>query len=134
MCGDPSCTADDSASVDAVLSDGDERSLDRLLETIADRRCRYVLAYFDSASVEVVDLDDLVDRVAEREAEEGTLGADVDGEEHRRRVAVALHHSKLPRLADESFLEYDSRSKTVRYRGGDGVGACLDLYRTASEQ
>lgn len=35
----------------------------------------------------------------------------------RRRVEVALHHHELPKLEQVGVIEYDARSRTVRYRG-----------------
>ena len=32
-------------------------------------------------------------------------------------IAITLHHSTLPKLADTDLLDYDPRSKTVRYCG-----------------
>lgn len=32
-------------------------------------------------------------------------------------IAITLHHSTLPKLADTDLLDYDPRSKTARYRG-----------------
>nr|WP_139328936.1 hypothetical protein [Haladaptatus litoreus] len=33
----------------------------------------------------------------------------------RDRIAIALHHSHLPKLADFGIIEYDMESKTTRY-------------------
>jgi len=139
MCNDaPGGGDDDSPSFSSSPSDTDEWCIDRLFETIADRRSRYVLSYFESASVDAVELDRLVDYVVTREAEESPDGEASrsdestveDDERHRQRVAVALHHKHLPKLAEEAFVDYDPRSKTVRYWGGDRVSACLELYET----
>ncbi|MFP9060951.1 hypothetical protein ACLI4R_10515 [Natrialbaceae archaeon A-chndr2] len=35
---------------------------------------------------------------------------------NRKHIAVKLHHVALPKLADFGFIEYDARSRTVRYR------------------
>jgi hypothetical protein len=32
-------------------------------------------------------------------------------------IAITLHHSTLPKLAETELLDYDPRSKTARYRG-----------------
>ncbi|WP_135854142.1 DUF7344 domain-containing protein [Halorussus salinus] len=153
MCDDASSGSDDdSPPFSSSLSDSDEWCIDRLFETIADRRSRYVLSFFDSASVDAVELDRLVDYVTEREAEESPDGeaspdseapsdgeastgdsSAVENERHRQRVAIALHHKHLPKLAEEAFVDYDSRTKTVRYWGGDRVSACLELYEAAED-
>ena len=102
-------------------------SLDTLFEILSKRRCRLVLSHLEAASVDVVELDDLVDHVVEREAAAG-VAADTD--DHRRQVAMALHHRHLPRLSVTALLDYDARSKTVRYWGDDRVAAYLDGFRS----
>jgi hypothetical protein len=123
---------DDSPSFAIDCSNTDETLVDTLFATIGDRRSRLVLAYFDSSSVDVAELDALVDYVVERETEASAC-EDLDADEHRERVAIALHHNHLPKLAENAFVEYDSRSKAVRYRGGDVVSAGLELYEEVEE-
>ena len=36
--------------------------------------------------------------------------------ENRSRIVVLLHHVTLPKLSALGFIEYDDRSRTVRYR------------------
>jgi len=148
MCDDvPHGSDDDSSSFSSSLSDRDEWCIDRLFETIADKRSRYVLSYFDSKSVDATELDRLVDYVVTREVEESpdceTSGQSetsrdesaVEGDErHRRRVAVALHHKHLPKLDEATVVDYDPRSKTVRYLGGDRVSAGLELYEAFEDR
>ena len=113
------------SSFDAGGSSDDPRSIDDLFDTIAKRRARYALSHLESVSVNVVELDDLVDDVTEREVETGSA---VESEEHRRRVAIALHHNHLPKLAEAAVIDYDPRTKTVRYWGDDRISECLELF------
>ncbi|MFC4551353.1 MULTISPECIES: DUF7344 domain-containing protein [Halorussus] len=112
--------------------------LDETFELMSNRRCRYALYHFDSASVDVFDFEELVDAVAAWERE--TDAADVERGEtdaadaeaktdgnHRQAVAVALHHDCLPRLVDFGAVEYDPRSKTIRYYGSDDLTPYLRL-------
>lgn len=113
-------------------------ALDTLYEILSKRRCRLVLSHLEAASVDVVELDDIVDHVVEREASPGAAApanadADADAADHRRRVATTLHHRHLPRLSVTPLLDYDGRSKTVRYRGDDRVAAYLDAFRFEDE-
>ncbi|WP_435181695.1 DUF7344 domain-containing protein [Halorussus sp. AFM4] len=135
-----------------------ERPVGDLFETVSDRRTRYVLAHLESLSVDVVDLDDVAEHVARREraadsagdpwtddtdveAEDGTAddevgaarreGSGPDRERHRRRVAVTLHHNHLPRLDAAAVLDYDPRSRTVRYWGDDRVSTVLGLLEAS---
>jgi hypothetical protein len=81
----------------------------------ADRRA--VIQFFRDESTEEVTLDTLVTGVVD-----GSYW-DTDESQARR----CLHHSTLPKLADARILDYDSRSKIVRYRGRPGVEQLLDV-------
>lgn len=122
--------ADNSDGSDGPFSGAGARSddwppLDTLLSLLAERHTRYVLSYFESESARVATLDDLVDRVVEREAAEGLAD---DSEDRRRRVAIALHHKRLPELDDAAVADYDPRSKTVRYWGDDELADRLEAF------
>lgn len=104
-------------------------SVDTLFEILSKRRCRLVLSHLETAPVDVVELDDLVDHVVEREAAAGVDAID----DHRRQVAMTLHHRHLPRLAVTTLLDYDARSKTVRYWGDDRVATYLDAFRSEGD-
>lgn len=54
-----------------------------------------------------VELDDLARAVATREDDAATT------EEAVRRVAVALHHNHLPRMADMGVVDYDPERQRV---------------------
>lgn len=91
------------------------------LGIIADPRRRHVLQALLETAGGVAELDDLVDRVVERER-----AADHDvPEDHRQRIALSLHHVHLPRLYEANVVEYDWRNGTVRYEGDDVIEACL---------
>ena len=107
---------------------GDSYVTEILFKAMANQRARYVLSYIDSASVDVLDLEDLADGVAQREVD---AGAATDVEDRRQRVAVDLHHNYLPKLADAAIVDYDPRSKTVRNWGDDRVETCLELFEAA---
>lgn len=106
---------------------GDENwpPFDTLMSLVADRHTRYALTYLESESAAVADLDELVARVVEREA---AAGLATDSEERRRRVAITLHHKRLPRLAATALIDYDARSKTVRYWGDDRLPEALEAF------
>ncbi|NEU58131.1 hypothetical protein [Halorussus sp. MSC15.2] len=149
----PPCSRDVSAEGERV---------DDLFDIVSDRRTRDVLAHLESLSVDVVELDDIVDYVVEcerrrtgecdtggedsRETETnpGTdssadakprceTGSNTDPERHHQRVAVSLHHNCLPKLDRTSVLDYDPRSKTVRYRGDERVTAFLELIESVED-
>lgn len=114
-------------SFGSELPDHDGRSLDLLLDALANRRARYVLSYFESASVDVADLEDLVHYIVERENEAGLV---TDADDHHQRVAISLHHNRLPKLDETTVIDYDPRSNTVRYRDSERAQMGFDLFES----
>lgn len=96
------------------------------LAVLSKRRRRTVLRLLLDAPDGVASLEGLADRLAdhEREAERAP------GRDHRQRLLVGLHHVDLPKLAEAGALEYDPRSRTVRYHGDDAWEAVLELTAT----
>ena len=91
--------------------------LDELLAVLADQHCRETLSYFRDSSTDVASVQD--------------LATDISKEDHggTKRVANRLHHSVLPRLADIEAVDYDARSRTIRYRGHSELETLLDSIR-----
>ena len=89
-----------------------ELSLDEVFELLADRRRRLVIYVLAEQPGRAMAFDDLVDAVVE-------LAADLGGrpwiDEKRDDLAAELYQHHLPKLADAGLLEYDVRSRTVRY-------------------
>lgn len=81
--------------------------LDALFAVLADERRRRVVRYFQTAEDDVASVDDLIKHTAEGE----TVGPT------RAQLVQTFHHVTLPKLADKGVVEYDDRSRTVRYRG-----------------
>ena len=79
-----------------------------LLAALSHEHERAVVNYFRDRSAPAASLDELAEHVA----------GEVRGGEYRspERVAVRLHHTGLPKLTEVGVVEYDPRSKTVRYR------------------
>lgn len=160
MCDDTSeGGGDDETPPSSRDVSGERERVDGLFDIVSDRRTRAVLSHLESLSVDVVELDDIVDHVAEcerqrtvecgaemedsREADPDSgsdsavdtdsrseTGSGIDPERHHQRVAVSLHHNCLPKLDRTSVLDYDPRSKTVRYRGDERVTAFLELVES----
>ena len=89
--------------------------IDDVLSTLANRHCRLVLSYFRDASEAVVSVDDLASAITRRDSMD------------REHVAIHLHHSALPKLADTGIIDYDTRTKTVRYHGHSELESGLDF-------
>ncbi|WP_137286098.1 DUF7344 domain-containing protein [Halorussus salinisoli] len=113
---------------------GEDGPIGELFEALADPRSRYVLSYLESISVDVVELADVADHVVECETaapdQSDPDRSGPDSERHRQRVAVSLHHNHLPKLDDAAVIDYDPRTKAVRYWGDDRVASCLDLFES----
>lgn len=87
--------------------------LEDVLTVLADQHCRDVLSYFRDSSANVASLDDIESHV--REENHGPEWVD-----------VRLHHVTLPRLDEDDYIDYDPRSKTVRYRRQPELERLLD--------
>lgn len=91
-------------------TNGGITTLGQVLESLAHPTRRFILYYLQAH--EMATVDELVHEVAAWEME---LPPDEVPADHRERVATKLTHTHLPKLADSLFIEYDSRSRTVRY-------------------
>lgn len=108
-------------SSDRSESSPSETRLDELHRALADDRRRLVLRQLATTDGDVASVDDLVDGVVAR----AELPVD------RERVEVGLHHGALPHLDEAGLVEYDARSRTVRYRETPRVERALDLVGDA---
>ena len=88
-----------------------EPTLDELLSALADGTRRRVIRYFHHTDAGAATVEEIAAHLAARDAED-----DRDLLERR------LHHVALPKLAAVGVLEYDARSRTAQYRGGDLPG------------
>lgn len=97
---------------------------DGILRALSAPRRRLLCQYFAAGERDVADFDDLVDFVVcrERRREHGWP------DDHRRTVEIQLYHVHLPTLADLGVVEFDPRSLTVRYRGGERLEALLEAF------
>ena len=90
-------------------------AVDEHLSVLARDDCRTVLQYFRRRSTDVGTVDDLAEFICERRETRD-----------RTRVAIALHHSILPKLADAGLIDYDARSNAARYGANPPVEEWLD--------
>ncbi|WP_254544356.1 DUF7344 domain-containing protein [Halomarina pelagica] len=103
---------------------------DELLDVLADANRRRVLARLSAASDEVVTLDALCERLYEHAARE----PETDPERDRRRLAIRLHHTILPRLDEAGLLEYDPRRGRIRYADRPTVESLLDEIEALTDE
>ncbi|WP_425498516.1 DUF7344 domain-containing protein [Haloprofundus halobius] len=78
---------------------------DALLSALANHRCRSVITYFRNASEDHVTVGDVAAALARRDHTDET------------QIATRLHHVALPKLDTVGLVDYDARTKTVRYHG-----------------
>lgn len=84
-----------------------DRPIAELFEILADHRSRYVLSYLKNTYHKAASRDELASHIS-------TQDPDSAPEE---RIAIALHHTVLPKLEDAELLEYDSQDAFVQYCG-----------------
>ena len=77
-------------------------------ELLGSKRRRVALEVLDLENEAAVALEDLAVRIAERE--DGIDAANADAVE---RVALTLHHSHLPKMADIGVLNYDRETHLI---------------------
>lgn len=90
-------------------------TLNQAFDLLGNQRRRYVLEALHQKPETPMSVGDLADHVLTR---------DPDADD-RDRVLVGLHHKILPRLADDGAIDFDTRTETVRYQGGELVDSLL---------
>jgi len=87
----------------------DDNSIARALSGLSSQYRRLVIAFFITTEEETVSVTELAEYVSAEQDDDGTPSL--------REIKIQLHHRTLPKLAATGVLDYDTRSKTVRYRG-----------------
>lgn len=94
--------------------------VDQLLDTLSDNLQRELIHYFENVTTdEIASLDEVVAHIDQR----------VPGT-NPENLRTTLHHAHLPKLTGRGWIEYDSRSGDIRYRGHD---AAEELLREVAE-
>lgn len=88
------------------LAEFEQETVNLLLSALSDEYNRIAVNFFRESPEMTASLDDLVEYVAEHQDERDTSSP--------AQVAVKLHHSGLPKLAETGVLDYDPRSNRVR--------------------
>jgi hypothetical protein len=90
------------AATDPPTTQSDQ-DLSRLGQVLAHPRRQRTLDALGASDGERTGLDDLAEAVAAREFDDGTV----------HRVANALHHVHLPKLAESGVLTYDAANREI---------------------
>lgn len=88
-------------------SDARAERLDSIFLVLADQDRRRVLEYFMRHEECTASVEDLIEYAIEQD------GGDLTRDELERRY----HHFTLPKLVEQGVIEFDHRSRTVRYHG-----------------
>lgn len=91
---------------------------DDWLKVLSDPRCRTVLRILESTSGNL-ETDDIVAGMVRQNDEASATTS------HRRTVEAELNHAVLPKLSDVGLIDYDARTKTVRYQRHPALDAWL---------
>jgi hypothetical protein len=97
----------------------DGESVDELFSALADGQARATVCYLHASDDGVASVQELANHVVETRS--------VDDPDQ---VEIRLHHVILPRLRDLGCVDYDVRTRTVRYWNCRGVSR---LLRTVHE-
>ncbi|WP_049935320.1 DUF7344 domain-containing protein [Haloplanus natans] len=95
--------------------------LDACLRLVADRHRRLIIHHLRHEANGATTVDDLVDRMHGRspDAKDGPL-------QDREALAIQLHHTHLPQLADHGVVDFEHTTGAVRYHPDEQVEAVLD--------
>jgi hypothetical protein len=96
-------------------------SLDASLQLIADHRRRGIVQHLRHETDGTTTFDELVDRMHRRDSDSTD-----DPRPSREELAIQLHHTHLPKLADHGLVDVDLRSGIVRYHPDERVETMLD--------
>lgn len=97
---------------------------DHFFAVLANQRRRCVLAYLSNESSNSATMQELVEEIAAREHSSKAESPD--------EIEITLFHHHLPKLANIGLIEFDKRTKTIRYRNDPRVESLLtylDEYR-----
>lgn len=97
-----------------------ELSIGRTLEILTHRDRRYVLSYLTNAPDDVATIDQLADYIVRSEIER------VERAPNHDRVESSLYEIHLPQLISADLVEYDSRSRQLRYWGDERLEEWLE--------
>ncbi|ADB63014.1 hypothetical protein Htur_4192 (plasmid) [Haloterrigena turkmenica DSM 5511] len=119
------CNSDGSATEAECYFTNLEGSLstDAILELLTHPYRRAILQYLIDASDETATIDGVTTHLVDRESRQS------DDRSDRDRLEIAIIHIHLPMLSEKGIVEYDVRSREIRYRRHEGLEALLGCLR-----
>jgi hypothetical protein len=94
-----------------TVNNGCESKFDRLFSVLGDQRCRYALYSLHEAPTDIVMIDEIAPTIADWET---GPEAEPTGDQLEK-IKITLHHRVLPKLEAYGIIDFDPRSKTIRY-------------------
>lgn len=127
MTGNEADNGDNGESESGLESDEDVHevslSVDAILSLLANHQRRDLLQYFLDVPDRTATVDECISHLLER-CEERT------GERPAHdRIEAALYHIHIPKLVEAGVVEYDARSRDLRYRGHERLEEWLARIR-----
>ena len=112
-----------------IRSDGgdDRQSLDAILELLSQYQRRTMIRYLSDATDNVVSIDDIIDHLEQIERERA---GESPGEDHLLSVLVHIHG---PKLEEAGLIEYDVRSRELRYYPNERVETVLERIEDVAD-
>lgn len=86
-------------------------SLDAIISMLAHQRRRDLLSYLESEPTRTASVNECVSYIVDREEER------TGSRPGHEQVEVTFYHVHVPKLVEAGVVEYDDRSREVRYRG-----------------
>lgn len=94
-------------------------STETALRVVADPCRRSILSQLIDSEETMVTMDTLVDRISPENPPPKTTGAHADPQ------LIDVQHIHLPKLEDANLIEYDPRTKIIRYTPNERVERVL---------
>ncbi|WP_435156265.1 DUF7344 domain-containing protein [Haladaptatus sp. DFWS20] len=91
---------------------------DQFFTALTNQRRRYILAYLSNETSNSATIQELVEDIAAREHDEKTDSHDD--------IEITLFHHHLPKLVDFGLIEFDKRTKTIRYRDDSRIESLIE--------
>lgn len=102
---------------------GTSLSLNAIFELLAHHHRRNLLRYLSDIDNQTATVDEITTHLIKREAQKTGRHPGHD------QIEIALHHTHLPKLAEAGLIEYNARSKTVRYWPHDQITDLLEYVQ-----
>ena len=93
-----------------------DSNLDKILHVLSDHNRRQSIQILRQTANGEVGVEELLDELIRR----------TGVEKSRDHIAIQLHHSHLPKLAEHDLIVYNQDARHVRYRPDQEVEAVMD--------